>query len=54
VRILRDHCGQGDEGAGVARPARLDRQAAEIDVVAGDDDLLRRSPPGRLRQRVRD
>ena len=53
ARVLGDHGRERDERRRVARPAGLNRQRAEIDVVAGDDDLLRRSPPGRLRQRIR-
>ena len=41
ARVARDHGGQRDERARVARPARLHRQAAEVDVVAAQDDLLR-------------
>src|SRR5436309_11932236 len=36
---------QRDERARVARPARLHRQAAQVDVVASQDDLLGRAAP---------
>ena len=46
--------GQGDERSGVARPRGLDRQRAEVDVVAAQHDLLARAVPDDLRPRVGD
>jgi hypothetical protein len=40
VRPARDHQAPGDQRRGVARPAGLDRQAAQIDVFALPHDLL--------------
>src|SRR5439155_12582238 len=37
---FRDHRREGDERRRVARPAALDREEAEVDVVAFEDDLL--------------
>ena len=54
LRILRDHGREGDERRGVARPAALDRQAAEIDVVALVEHLLARRFRDDLRPCVRD
>ena len=53
-RILRDHRRERHKRRRVARPAGLHRERAEIDLVAGQDDLVRRPPPHCLRQRVRD
>ena len=39
---LRDHGRQRDERRRVAGPAALDRQPVEVDVVAGEHDLLAR------------
>ena len=39
---LRDHGRERDERRRVARPAALDREQAEVDVVAGEHDLLAR------------
>ena len=40
ARIGGDHGGQRDEGGGVAGPAVRDREGVEVDVVAGQHDLL--------------
>ncbi len=53
-RILRDHRGERDERRGIAGPAALDRQQAEIDVVARQHDLLAGAAGDRLRARVGD
>ena len=39
LRAARDDEAPGDQRPGVAGPAGLDRQRAEVDVVAVDDDL---------------
>ena len=44
LRVLRDHGGEGDERRRIARPAALDREKAEIDVIALEHDLLARRP----------
>ena len=44
ARVARDHGRQRDERRRVARPARLDRQQAEVDLVAASA-----RPPGRRR-----
>ena len=54
LRVLRDHGGERDERRGIAGPAALDRQPAEVDVVALEDDLLAGALGDRLRERVRD
>ena len=40
VRSAGDHQTPGDQRPGVPRPARLDRQTAEVDVLAFPNDLL--------------
>jgi hypothetical protein len=54
ARVLGDHRGQRHERRGVQRPAALDRQPVEVDVIAGQDDLLTRARADRLRKRVGD
>ena len=54
VRVLRDHGRQRDERSRVAGPAALDRQQVEVDLVAGQDDLLAGAARDGLRQRVGD
>ncbi len=54
VRVLRDDRGERDERRGIARPAALDRQQPEVDVVALEDDLLARALRDRLRHGVGD
>ena len=48
VRAARDHQGPGDQRAGVARPAGLHRQHAEVDVVFLEDVLLALAAPDHL------
>ena len=43
-RALGDDQRPGDQGRGLARPAGLDRQPAEVDVGALEHDLLARRP----------
>ena len=40
LAVARDHGRQRDERRGVERPAAHDREEVEVDVVAGQDDLL--------------
>ncbi len=54
LRVLRDDGGKRDERRRIAGPAALDRQPAEVDVVALEDDLLAGALGDGLRQRVRD
>ena len=54
VRILRDDRRERDERRWIARPAALDREAAEVDVVALVEDLLARRLRDGLRPRVGD
>ena len=54
LRVVRDHGRKRDERRGIARPAVLDREQAEIDVVAGEDDFVMSGARDRLRPRVRD
>ena len=54
VRVLRDHRRQRDERRRVAGPAALDREQVEVDVVAGEHDLLAGAARDGLRQRVGD
>jgi hypothetical protein len=54
ARVLRDHRRQGDERRGVAGPAALDRQQVEIDVVAGEHDVVHGAGADRARTRVGD
>src|SRR4029453_6674574 len=48
------HRGEGDELAAISGPAGLDRKQAEVDVLAGEDDLLRGAAARGLRERVGD
>jgi hypothetical protein len=50
--IARDHCRQGDERRGVEGPARLDREHAEVDLLAAQHDLLTGPLPHRAREGV--
>ena len=52
--VLRDHRRERDEGRRVAGPTGLDGERVEIDLVAGEDDLLRRAAADPLRLRVGD
>ncbi len=54
LRVVRDHGRQRDERRGVARPAVLDREQVEVDVVAGEHDVVMGCGAHRLRARVRD
>ena len=54
ARVARDDGGKRDERRRVLRPAGLDRKPAQVDVVAGEDDLLRAPGADALRHRVRD
>ena len=54
VRVLRDHGRQRDERRRVAGPAALDREQAEVDVLAGEHDLLTGAARDSLRPRVGD
>ena len=52
--VVRDHRGQGDERRRVVRPAGLDRERVQVNVVAGEHDLLAGAAAHRLRPRVGD
>src|SRR5581483_11144906 len=54
LRVVGDHGRERDERRGVARPAALDREETEIDLVAAEDDLLADALADRLRPRVGD
>ena len=54
ARVLRDHRGERDERRRVSRPAGLDREPAEIDLVTGEHDLLHRAAADALRLRIGD
>ena len=54
ARVVGDHGRERDERRGVTRPAALDREEAEVDVVAAQDDLLADALTDRLRARVGD
>ena len=54
ARVAGDHGRQGDERRRVERPARLDRQGAEVDLVAAQHDLLAGALPHGVRPRVGD
>src|SRR5579859_1750375 len=54
ARVVRDHGRERDERRRVARPAALDREQAEIHVVAAQDDLLAGALADGLRPRVGD
>ena len=54
LRVVRDDGRERDERRRVARPAALDRQEAEVDVVAAQHDLLARALADGLRARVGD
>src|SRR3954471_19355494 len=52
--VMRDHRREGDERRRVAGPATLDRQEAEVHVVAAQDDLLADTLADRLRAGIGD
>ena len=54
VRVVRDDGRERDERRRVARPAALDRELRQVDVVAREHDLLARALAHGLRARVGD
>src|SRR5439155_27381834 len=54
LRVVGDHGWERDERRRVAGPAALDRQEAEVDIVAAQHDLLARALADRLRAGVGD
>ncbi len=54
VRAARDGQAPGDQRTGVARPARLNRQARKIDVLTFPDDFLARRRTDGFRRHVPD